>query len=599
MLSQSLVTCIQELLNRGLYESARWCIELNAALNEKLGRSEESNASLLCDTNVELLLCYFDAGDYSRLVHCVDNNNSNKSQESRFQSTVRFLRWHALYKLGESEVLCSELNSSRETLDSFDRYLYALALSELKRDDDVAYSVLCQSVDECPLHWCAWVLRAQLEAKDDNQRCGRGRGGALTVSEQLEAVDDNQRCGGDDDSVLTLISSTSLQDCEPRALMVAFYAAFVCLERRDDEAVRLYAALERFVGGDYVRLQLARAYFAQRDFEMAEELFERLRASDPYSLDGVDAYSNILFVNERVADLNYLAHAVFSIDRSRPESCLVVGNYFGLHGAHARAVDCYRRALRVDPGYLWAWTLLGLESVELRNTSAAIAAFRRAVDIDRREYRAWYGLGKCYELRRMPHFALYYFEKASAIRPRDPRMLIAIAAQHEALGGASHTERAIQYYRRAHHIGDAEGVAITKLARLYGGHDDDRKRAALAAHYHALVVRCCDELREVSPRLSEALWFLAQHARRTGQLSDAKAYCIRLQDFHCKEAEEGKSLLRQIQNEEEDGRSRIVVAAGGASSSHRDDNDYPSMDTAVLQEQERERERKPFFFFSK
>ncbi len=36
------------------------------------------------------------------------------------------------------------------------------------------------------------------------------------------------------------------------------------------------------------------------------------------------------------------------------------------------AIRCYRRALKLDRHYLSAWTLMGHEYVEMKNTSAAI-----------------------------------------------------------------------------------------------------------------------------------------------------------------------------------------------------------------------------------
>jgi tetratricopeptide (TPR) repeat protein len=62
------------------------------------------------------------------------------------------------------------------------------------------------------------------------------------------------------------------------------------------------------------------------------------------------------------------------------------------------------------------------EFVELRNTPAAIEAYRRAVDINARDYRAWYGLGQTYEILQMYAYSIYYFGKAAALRPYDPRM---------------------------------------------------------------------------------------------------------------------------------------------------------------------------------
>ncbi len=36
-------------------------------------------------------------------------------------------------------------------------------------------------------------------------------------------------------------------------------------------------------------------------------------------------------------------------------------------------------------------------------------AYRHAVDLNPRDYRAWYGLGQTYELLLMPYYALYYY----------------------------------------------------------------------------------------------------------------------------------------------------------------------------------------------
>lgn len=49
-----------------------------------------------------------------------------------------------------------------------------------------------------------------------------------------------------------------------------------------------------------------------------------------YRLDGVDTYSNILYVKEEKRKLSALAHSCVSVDKYRPESCCVIGNYFSL-----------------------------------------------------------------------------------------------------------------------------------------------------------------------------------------------------------------------------------------------------------------------------
>lgn len=57
----------------------------------------------------------------------------------------------------------------------------------------------------------------------------------------------------------------------------------------------------------------------------------------------------------------------------------MTGNYYSLRRDHEKAIVYFRRALKLDRGYLSAWTLMGHEYIEIKNTNAAIASYRRAV----------------------------------------------------------------------------------------------------------------------------------------------------------------------------------------------------------------------------
>lgn len=58
---------------------------------------------------------------------------------------------------------------------------------------------------------------------------------------------------------------------------------------------------------------------------------------------------------------------------------MTTGNYYSLRREHEKAILYFRRALKLDRAYLSAWTLMGHEYVEIKNTNAAIASYRRAV----------------------------------------------------------------------------------------------------------------------------------------------------------------------------------------------------------------------------
>ena len=62
-------------------------------------------------------------------------------------------------------------------------------------------------------------------------------------------------------------------------------------------------------------------------------------------------------------------------------------------GEHCKAVIYFKRAVKLDRNYLSAWTLMGHEYIEMKNIPGAIEAYRSAVEIDSKDFRAWYGLG--------------------------------------------------------------------------------------------------------------------------------------------------------------------------------------------------------------
>ena len=76
-----------------------------------------------------------------------------------------------------------------------------------------------------------------------------------------------------------------------------------------------------------------------------------------------------------------------------PETCCVLGNYYSLVGNHVQAAKYFQRAISLDRTFLPAYTLLGHEYLELKNVTSAIEAYNNAVQINKNDFRAWYGLG--------------------------------------------------------------------------------------------------------------------------------------------------------------------------------------------------------------
>lgn len=68
-----------------------------------------------------------------------------------------------------------------------------------------------------------------------------------------------------------------------------------------------------------------------------------------------------------------------SFQAARQRAINPAGNHYSLRAEHEKAVKYFRRATELDRTYLSAWTLMGHEYVEMKNSHAAIEAYRRAV----------------------------------------------------------------------------------------------------------------------------------------------------------------------------------------------------------------------------
>ncbi|KAI5957196.1 CDC23 [Candida jiufengensis] len=228
----------------------------------------------------------------------------------------------------------------------------------------------------------------------------------------------------------------------------------VVLQESHQISNRLYTLMERlsyyFPNFTFLKIQEFLNYYHNLNYFESEKVFDQILINDPLRLDDLDTYSNMLYVMEKKSKLSYLAQYCSQIDRFRPETCCVLANYYSMKCEHEKAIMYYKRALILNKNCLSAWTLMGHEFVELKNSHAAIESYRRAVDTNPKDFRAWYGLGQAYEVLDMHLYALYYYQRATNLQPLDKRMWQAIGNCYEKI---DQLEDAVKSFEKALAIG--------------------------------------------------------------------------------------------------------------------------------------------------
>ncbi len=135
-----------------------------------------------------------------------------------------------------------------------------------------------------------------------------------------------------------------------------------------------------------------------------------------------------------------------------------------MQNEHHKSVNYFQRALKLNPNYLQAWTLMGHEFMELKNTTSAIQSYTNAIELNPKDYRAWYGLGQTYEILKSYSYSLYYYKQAYLLRPNDSRFIVALADIYVKLEKLDEAKRC---YIKSYTVGDYEGTSLCKLAKVY------------------------------------------------------------------------------------------------------------------------------------
>uniref|UniRef100_A0A060TJS3 ARAD1D49126p n=1 Tax=Blastobotrys adeninivorans TaxID=409370 RepID=A0A060TJS3_BLAAD len=516
-----LLAAVDKLSNRCLYQASKWAAE---ALN---GMEGDSTSDVVPDyllpdqTTAKDLFARscFACHEYDRSADILKNSDSPLSV---------FLRLYSKYISGEKkkdedrggvmtakdvrtpncytdEILRDLESSAHFKSDPFLLYLYGVLMRQ-QGNDEAAITALLESVNLFPYNWSAWQdLLACIPSID-------------SLNSIIKRLPDN------------IMSSLFLIN------------AYQELYQVDDRTFGLLRTLQvvfpRFM---FLNTQKALLHYHSLNYNESETEFDNVLRQDPHRLDDLDAYSNILYVMERRSKLAFLAQLASTTDKFRPETCCIIANYYSLKSEHEKAIQYYQRALLLNSNTLSAWTLMGHEYIELKNTHAAIESYRRAVDANKRDFRAWYGLGQAYEVLDMHYYSLYYYQRAAALRPHDVRMWQAMGHSYEKL---DRLDDSIKAYKRALRVSNMDPLILLKIAMLYTQQQD---METAASFMKMCVAEESVEGSQTEETARARLW-LAKYEMDKGNWSRAHAYAESITRGSANEIEEARIIVRETKN---------------------------------------------------
>ncbi|MBA0603417.1 hypothetical protein Gorai_003564, partial [Gossypium raimondii] len=191
-----------------------------------------------------------------------------------------------------------------------------------------------------------------------------------------------------------------------------------CLYRCQDALNTFLTLPLRHYNTSWVLSQVGKAHFELVDYLEADRVFSLSLRVSPYSLEGMDIYSTVLYHLKEDMKLSYLARELISTDRLAPQSWCAMGNCNSLQKDHETALKNFQRSVQLNTRFAYAHTLCGHEYVALEDFENGTKSYQDALQIDSRHYNAWYGLGMIFLRQEKFEFSEHHFRTAFHINPR-------------------------------------------------------------------------------------------------------------------------------------------------------------------------------------
>ncbi|KAH8252123.1 hypothetical protein KR026_005427, partial [Drosophila bipectinata] len=182
------------------------------------------------------------------------------------------------------------------------------------------------------------------------------------------------------------------------------------------------------LNSSWVQSLIGLARYEMREYENAVTIFESIHKAEPCRLDYMEIYSSSLWHLQREVELSSLAQDLINQNKTNPVTWCVSGNCFSLQKEHETAIKFFKRAVQVDPDFVYSYTLLGHELVLTEEFDKAMDYFRAAVVRDPRHYNAWFGIGTIYSKQEKHELAEIHYVKALKINPQNSVILVHIGA---------------------------------------------------------------------------------------------------------------------------------------------------------------------------
>lgn len=259
------------------------------------------------------------------------------------------------------------------------------------------------------------------------------------------------KAGYDPEGMIQLLELLkSLHDREPSAVEVFFMSH----PKSSDRIVAVNKQISQSLAGQNKGIFNKNVYDSKLDdLKKAQKAYEICDKANEYRLQG--KYQEALSGYNEALKIRKIHHAYYGI-----------GSVYSAQNKHNQAIDEYKRALNINPNFIFAYNNMGISYMAMGRNNEAVSAFKEAIKIYENYGDAHAYLGETYYNLKQYTEAVKSLEIAVSLNPKHQRAHTNLGLAYEATGNK---EKAIQEYEIAIQVAPKEkhtDIARQRLTEL-------------------------------------------------------------------------------------------------------------------------------------
>lgn len=149
----------------------------------------------------------------------------------------------------------------------------------------------------------------------------------------------------------------------------------------------------------------------------AREQLNAAKRLGPDTLFTLAAEAIILQREKNYTEAIKKCEQAIALNATHPYPRNILGRVYADMGHHAKALDCFQKAVELKVDFLLGYINLGAVSYLTGDYERSIASFSKAIELNRNAYAAHYGLGVVYETLGKNKEAMQALQKSLELRP--------------------------------------------------------------------------------------------------------------------------------------------------------------------------------------